>query len=60
MRLFIRHNVEDYQAWRKQYDEFDQSADRWASQTMPCSSRSIIRTMSPYGKTPIRLKPLKR
>jgi hypothetical protein len=24
VRLFIRHNVEDYQAWRKAYDEFDQ------------------------------------
>jgi hypothetical protein len=23
VRLFIRHNVEDYQAWRKEYDEFD-------------------------------------
>ena len=20
----VRHNVEDYQAWRKRYDEFDQ------------------------------------
>jgi hypothetical protein len=24
VRLFIRHNVEDYRAWRKAYDEFDQ------------------------------------
>jgi heme-degrading monooxygenase HmoA len=24
VRLFIRHNVEDYHAWRKGYDEFDQ------------------------------------
>jgi hypothetical protein len=24
VRLFVRHNVEDYQAWRKGYDEFDQ------------------------------------
>jgi hypothetical protein len=24
VRLFIRHSVEDYQAWRKEYDEFDQ------------------------------------
>jgi hypothetical protein len=24
VRLFIRHNVEDYEAWRKGYDEFDE------------------------------------
>ena len=24
VRLFIRHNVDDYAAWRKVYDEFDQ------------------------------------
>ena len=23
VRIFVRHNVEDYQAWRKAYDEFD-------------------------------------
>jgi hypothetical protein len=23
VRLFVRHNVEDYQAWRRGYDEFD-------------------------------------
>ena len=23
VRLFIRHNVADYQAWRKVYDDFD-------------------------------------
>ena len=23
VRIFVRHNVEDYQAWRKSYDEFD-------------------------------------
>ncbi|HSJ18177.1 MAG TPA: hypothetical protein VK920_08795 [Solirubrobacterales bacterium] len=24
VRIFVRHKVEDYQAWRKVYDEFDQ------------------------------------
>lgn len=24
VRVFVRHNVEDYEAWRKAYDEFDQ------------------------------------
>jgi hypothetical protein len=24
VRVFVRHNVEDYEAWRKTYDEFDQ------------------------------------
>ena len=24
VRLFVRHNVADYAAWRKVYDEFDQ------------------------------------
>jgi hypothetical protein len=24
VRLFVRHAVEDYQAWRKVYDEFDE------------------------------------
>ncbi len=23
VRLFVRHNVGDYEAWRKAYDEFD-------------------------------------
>ena len=23
VRLFVRHNVADYEAWRKAYDEFD-------------------------------------
>jgi hypothetical protein len=23
VRLFVRHNVDDYDAWRKTYDEFD-------------------------------------
>jgi hypothetical protein len=23
VRLFVRHNVADYEAWRKVYDEFD-------------------------------------
>ena len=23
VRLFVRHNVDDYEAWRKAYDEFD-------------------------------------
>jgi len=24
VRLFVRHNVEDYEAWRKVYDDFDE------------------------------------
>ena len=24
VRLFIRHNVDDYEAWRRGYDEFDE------------------------------------
>jgi hypothetical protein len=24
VRLFVRHNVADYETWRKVYDEFDQ------------------------------------
>ena len=24
VRLFIRHNVDDYQAWRQGYDDFDE------------------------------------
>lgn len=24
VRLFVRHNVADYEAWRKVYDEFDE------------------------------------
>jgi heme-degrading monooxygenase HmoA len=24
VRIFVRHSVEDYQAWRKAYDEFDE------------------------------------
>jgi hypothetical protein len=24
IRLFVRHNVDDYEAWRKVYDEFDE------------------------------------
>jgi len=23
VRLFVRHNVDDYEAWRRVYDEFD-------------------------------------
>jgi hypothetical protein len=23
VRLFMRHNVDDYEAWRRMYDEFD-------------------------------------
>ena len=25
VRLFVRHNVADYDAWRKVYDEFDET-----------------------------------
>jgi hypothetical protein len=24
VRMFVRHNVQDYEAWRKAYDELDQ------------------------------------
>jgi hypothetical protein len=57
VRLFIRHNVEDYEAWRKAYDEFDEQRRSMGVSGDAVFSRSKTRTTSPPGTTSIRLKP---
>jgi hypothetical protein len=56
VRLFIRHNVEDYQAWRKAYDEFDQQR-----RSMGVSGDAVFQSIDdpndvPYGMTSTPLK----
>ena len=56
VRLFIRHNVEDYQAWRNAYDEFDEQRRAMGVSGDAVFSQSTTRTTSPYGMTSTPLK----
>jgi hypothetical protein len=57
VRLFVRHTVSDYQAWRKVYDEFD-AERRPMGVTVPSSRRSTTRTTSPCGTPSTRPRQL--
>jgi hypothetical protein len=40
VRLFVRHNVNDYAAWRKAYDDFDEER-----QSMGVGDHAVFRTV---------------
>jgi hypothetical protein len=53
VRLFVRHNVADYGAWRKAYDEFDEERAAMGV-TGDAVFQSIDNPTSPCGTTSTR------
>ena len=51
VRMYVHHEVNDYAAWRKVYNDFDPTDGRWVSPRKRSIGQSTIRTMSPSHTT---------